>query len=132
VSSTEPKRPEASLGDLVSEMTSELSELFRKEVQLAKVEAREEAVRAGRAAAMFTGAGIAGWLTLLLLSLALAWLLDQELNTALSFLIVGVIWAIAAAVLFSSARSSARGIRGLPETRRSMKEDVEWARAQKS
>ena len=43
---TTPKRPEASLGELVAEMTSELSTLFRQEVELAKVEARQEASRA--------------------------------------------------------------------------------------
>ena len=58
--------------------------------QLAKVEARDEVRRAGKAAAMLGAAGLAGWLALIMLSFALAWLLDQALNTALSFAIVGV------------------------------------------
>src|ERR1700742_3339350 len=88
---TQPKRPEASLGELFSEMTSSLSELFRKEIELAKVEAREEVGRAGKGAAMVGAAGLAGWLALVMLSLALAWLLDQAMNTALAFAIVGVL-----------------------------------------
>ena len=39
---------------------------------------------------MMIGAGaLAAWLALVMLSLALAWLLDQGLNTALLFAIVG-------------------------------------------
>ena len=54
---TDPKRPEASLGELVSEMTSDLSTLFRKEIELAKTEARDELKQAGKAGGMLGGAG---------------------------------------------------------------------------
>ena len=73
-------------------MTSDLSTLLRKEVERAKTEAREEIGQAGKATAIFGAAGVAGWLALLMLSLAVAWLLDQALNTALSFAIVGIAW----------------------------------------
>jgi hypothetical protein len=129
---TEPKRADASLGTLVSEMTSELSTLFRKEIELAKTEAREEVTQAGKAGAAFAGAGVAAWLAMLLLSLALAWLLDQALNTALSFAIVGAIWAVAAFILLRTGRATLSRVRGLPATRETIKEDVEWAKAQKS
>jgi Putative Actinobacterial Holin-X, holin superfamily III len=129
---TEPKRPEASLGELVSEMTSELSTLFRKEIDLAKTEAREELKQAGKATRMFGGAALGGWMAVLLLSLALAWLLDQAMNTALAFAIVGVVWAIVAFILQRAGRQMLARVRGLPTTRDTIKEDVEWAKAQKS
>jgi hypothetical protein len=129
---TEPKRAEASLGELVAEMTSDISTLFRKEIELAKTEARDELRQAGKAAGMLGGAGLAAWLALLLLSLALAWLLDQAMNTALAFAIVGVVWAVAALILQRSGRAALAGVRGLPTTRDTIKEDVEWAKAQKS
>jgi uncharacterized membrane protein YqjE len=129
---TEPKRPEASLGELVAELTSDMSTLFRKELELAKTEARDELRQAGKAAGMLGGAGLAAWLALLLLSLALAWLLDQAINTALAFAIVGVLWAVAALILQRSGRAALAGVRGLPTTRDTIKEDVEWAKAQKS
>jgi Putative Actinobacterial Holin-X, holin superfamily III len=129
---TEPKRAEASLGELVGEMTAELSSLFRKEVELAKTEARDELRQAGRAGGLFGGAALAGWLALLLLSLALAWLLDQALNTALAFAVVGVLWAVGAFILQRAGRGALSGVRGLPATRDTIKEDVEWAKAQKS
>jgi hypothetical protein len=129
---TEPKRAEASLGELVAEMTSDLSTLFRKEIELAKTEARDELKQAGKAAGMFGGAGLAGWMAALLLSLALAWLLDQAMNTALAFAIVGVLWGVAAFILQRTGRAAFAGVRGLPTTRDTIKEDVEWAKAQKT
>ena len=129
---TTPKRPERTLGELFGEMTSELSTLFRKEVELAKVEGREELKRAGAAAGMFAGAGVAGWLAVLFSSFALAWLLDQAMNTALAFVIVAVLWGIVALVLVSSARKKAKQIKPLPETTDTLKEDVQWLKAQKS
>jgi uncharacterized membrane protein YqjE len=129
---TTPKRPDASLGELLAELTEELTTLFRKEVQLAKTEATEEATRMGKAATMAATAGMAALLGLSMLSLALAWLLDQAMNRALAFAIVGVVWAIAAGVLVARARRTATEIKVLPETKQTLKEDVEWARAQRT
>jgi len=129
---TQPKRPDASLGELLSEMTTDLSTLFRKEVELAKTEAREEASRAGKAAGMLGVGALAAWLALVMLSLALAWLLDQAMNTALSFAIVGVLWTIAAAVLVTAGRRRLADLETLPQTKETIKEDVAWARAQTS
>ena len=81
---------------------------------------------------MLGAAGLAGWLALLMLSLALAWLLDQGLNTALSFAIVGIAWAIAAAVLLTTGKRRLSNLQTLPQTKETIKEDVEWAKAQTS
>jgi branched-subunit amino acid transport protein len=81
---------------------------------------------------MMGGAGLAGWLALLFLSLALAWLLDQGLNTALSFAIVGVLWAIVAFVLLSKGKRELKQVETLPVTKQTLKEDVQWAKEQKS
>lgn len=128
---TEPKRPDQSLGELFSEMSENLNTLFRKEVQLAKVEAKEEVSQFGSAAGMYGGAGVAALLTLTLLSFALAWWIDQKLNTAVSFLIVGTIWAIVGLALMSAARKKMKDVEVLPETKETIKEDLEWAKAQK-
>jgi uncharacterized membrane protein YqjE len=129
---TEPKRPEMSLGELFGEMTNEIGTLFRKEIELAKAEAREEAKRAGAAAGMFGGATIGAMTAITFASFALAWLLDQAMNTALAFLIVAVLWSIAAAVMMSAGRKRLASIEALPETRETLKEDMEWAKAQTS
>ena len=130
--STQPKRPDASLGELFGEMTNELSTLFRQEIELAKTEAKEEASKAGKAGAMFVVAGVAALLALTFLSAGLAWLLDNVMGSALAFALVGVVWALIAAVLITVGRKRLAEIDTLPETKRSIKEDVEWAKAQKS
>ncbi len=130
--STQPKRPEASLGDLFSEMTGALSTLFRQEIELAKTEAKEEAAKAGKASALFVAAALGAVLALAFLSAGLAWLLDNVMGSALAFALVGVLWAIVAAIAVSIGRRRLAEIRTLPETTRSIKEDIEWAKAQKS
>src|SRR5215213_7881989 len=102
---TEPKAPEKSLGELFAELTSDLSTLVRKEVELAKVETKEELGRAGKASGMLGGGAFAGWFALLFLSFALAWLLDEWMHTALAFLIVGLLYAVLAVVLVVQGRT---------------------------
>lgn len=132
VRTTEPTRADMTLGDLLAEMTREFGELVRKEAELAKLEMRDEVRRASRAGAMFAVAGIAGFLTLAFVSSALAFLLDEVMHPALACLIVGALWASAALILVSMARQRARSIDVLPETTQTLKEDVQWARAQTS
>jgi hypothetical protein len=129
---TEPKRPDATLGELLSEVTSDISSLFRQEIELAKLEAKQEATNVGKASALLGGAAIAGLLALVLLSMALAWLLDQGLNRASAFAIVGGIWTLLALVLQRTGRARLARVHGLPNTRETIKEDIEWATTQTS
>jgi hypothetical protein len=128
----EPLESEKSLGELVGEMTRDVSTLLRQEVQLAKTEAREEISRASQGAGMLAGAGVAAWLALLLLSLALAAWLDEVMHPAVALLIVGVIWVVAAAVLAAIGRKRLKSVEPLPQTVDTLKEDVQWAKQQMS
>src|ERR1044072_5058376 len=98
--STPRPNHQPSLGDLVGDLGGDLSKLFRQEVELAKIEIREEAAKAGKAAGMFGGAGFAGWMTALFLSLTLVWALDAVIDAAWAALIVALLWGIAATVMF--------------------------------
>lgn len=130
---TEPKAPEKSLGQLFSELTSDLSTLMRKEVELAKVETKEEVSRAGKAGGMLGGGAFAGYFALLFLSFALAWLLDEWMHTAVAFLIVGLLYAVVAAVLVVRGRARLQNVNPVPQqTVETLKEDVQWAKAQRS
>ena len=129
---TEPLAPEKSLGELVADMTESVSGIFRKEIELVKVELKEEAGKAGKGAGMLGGSALAGWSALMFLSFAIAWLLDEFMHTALAFFIVAALYGIAAAVLGLRGKQELTDIDPLPETRASLKEDVQWARAQKS
>jgi uncharacterized membrane protein YqjE len=130
---TEPKQADKSLGELFGEMTREVSDLMRKEVELAKVEIKEEVGRAGKAGGMLGAGAGAGYFSLLFVSLALAWLLDQAMPIALAFFIVGALYGIAAAVLITRGREQMKRVDPVPrQTVDTLKEDAEWVRAQKS
>jgi len=68
-----PAVANTSVGALISDVTSDLSTLMRQELELAKAEVKQEAVKAGRAAGMLGGAGFAGYMVALFLSIALWW-----------------------------------------------------------
>lgn len=118
-----------SLGDLVSELTGDLSKLMRQELELAKAEIRQEAVKAGKATGMLAAAGFAGYLTTVLLSLALVFALGAVMPLGWAALIVAALWGIAGAVLYTTGRAKLRTVNPKPErTVETLKEDAEWAK----
>jgi uncharacterized membrane protein YqjE len=122
-----------SFGELVGELSSDLSQLVRKEIELAKAETKEELSKVGQSAGMFGGAGVAAWLTLLFLSLALMFALANAMDIGWAALIVGVLWAVVAAVLAVVGRSRLRqATPPLQQTRETLKEDAQWAKRQSS
>jgi uncharacterized membrane protein YqjE len=120
-----------SIGQLLQEATQDISELVRKEVQLAKLELREEMTKASKAGGKLGAASVIGYLALLLASFAVVWGLAEVLSVGWAFLIVAVVYAVVAAVLFKSGRSQLREVSAMPrQTMDTLKEDAEWARAQ--
>ena len=118
-----------SLGDLIGEITSDLSRLVRDEIDLAKAEIKQEAGKAGRASGMLAGAGYAGHLVLVLASLTLVLALGNVMDPAWAALIVTVLWAVVGAVLYSTGRKRLRDVRLRPEqTMETLKEDAAWVR----
>jgi hypothetical protein len=118
-----------SLGDLVSELTGDLSKLMRQELELAKAELRQEASKAGKATGMLAAAGFAGYLTTVLLSLALVFALGAIMPLGWAALIVAALWGIAGAILYTSGRAKLRTVNPKPErTVETLKEDAEWAK----
>ena len=105
-----------SLGELISEVTGDLSTLMRQELELAKAELAQTASRAGKGAGMLGGAAVAGYSVLLFASVALWWAIGAAAGLGWSAVIVAVIWGIIAAVLAAMGRKSLRAVRGLPET----------------
>lgn len=133
--SSVPSRTAASLaddrtvGELLSVVTSDVQTLFRQEVELAKVEVRQEATKAGKAAGMYGGAGFAGYMVLLFLSLAAVLGLANVIDGGWAALIVAAVWAAVAAVLYQRGRTRMRTVAPKPEqTVETMKENAQWAR----
>ncbi|MBN3929536.1 phage holin family protein [Streptomyces verrucosisporus] len=120
---------DASIGELLSAVTSDAQKLFRQEVELAKAEIREEATKAGKAAGMYGGAGFAGYMTVLFASLALTFGLANVMDWGWAALIVTALWGVAAAVMYAMGRSKMKQVHPKPErTVQTLKEDAEWAR----
>jgi hypothetical protein len=104
-----------SVGQLVGELTSDLSTLMRQELDLAKAEVKAEVSKAGKGAGMLGGAGFGGYMVALFLSLALWGALWGPIGAGWSGLIVAAIWAVIAAVLYSMGRKQLRQVNPKPE-----------------
>jgi len=123
-----------SVGELVKEVTQDLTKLFNQELALAKLEMSNEAKKAGKTAGAYAGAGVAGYFLVLFASLtlmfALASLFDSYIWAALA---VTVLWAIVAAMLYSKAKKTAAQLNPKPEmTVQTLKEDAQWAKTRNS
>lgn len=106
-----------SIGELLSNVTSDLSTLMHQELELAKAEAKQSATKAGKGVGMLGGAGLAANLMLIFLSLALAWWLGSLLGDSLGWgaLVVGLIWGLVAAVLALRGKKEFKDL-GLQQT----------------
>ncbi len=113
---------ERSLGELLGEVTKDLSTLMQQEVALAKAEATESAKKAGKGAGMFAGAAVGGHFVLLFLSLAAMWGLGELMALGWAALIVAAVWAIIAAVLALTGKKEMSKVKGLPLTAETIKE----------
>ena len=121
-----------SIGQIVGDISKDMSTLIKQEMDLAKSELKQEVAKVGKGAGMFGGAGLAGWFTLFFLSFALTYLLYKWMPLALAALIVGVLWGIAAAVLAMVGRKEIKEANPqLPVTQQTLKEDAQWAKTQK-
>ena len=129
---TKPMDAEKSLGELLSRLTGDFGDLVSTQVELAKVEIKDEVSRAGRGAGFLTGGGLAAYLAVTLLSFAAAWGLAEAVPEGVAFLIVGVVWAAIATGLFLTGRKQLEAVRVPPQTKSSIQEDVQWAKHQKS
>jgi hypothetical protein len=124
-----PVAEDPSLGDLISDISTDLSQLVRNEIELAKAELKQESVKAGKAGGMLAGAGYAGHITVLFVSLTVLFALDNVMDLAWAALIVTAVWAVAAALLYVNGRTRLRAVNLKPDqTVETLKEDAAWAR----
>jgi hypothetical protein len=104
-----------SVGQLFGELAKDLSTLMRQEVALAKAEVQAEAKKAGKGAGMMVAAGLAGFLTVLFLSNALWWALENVMDAGLAALIVAALWGIVGAIAFSMGKKKLQQVNPKPE-----------------
>jgi hypothetical protein len=113
---SERQAASTSLGDLLSEVTRDLSTLMRQEIALAKAELKESATHAGKGAGLLGGAGYAGLMAIFFLSIALWWGLGFLVGLVWSAIIVAIIWGIVAAILYVNGRKQLKNVEGAPQT----------------
>ncbi|HEY4428354.1 MAG TPA: phage holin family protein [Solirubrobacteraceae bacterium] len=125
---------EQPVGNVVKQLSEDLSTLVRQELQLAQAEMREKGKRAGVGIGMFGAAGIAAFLALGSLTTCLVAALATGMEVWLAALIVTVVYGAVAAVLALTGRDRvAEASPPVPEqTAETLKEDVQWAKTQLS
>ena len=122
-----------SLGEIVGDITQDMSNLVRQEIDLATSELKREVAKVGKGVGMFGGAGAFGYLALIFVGLTLTWLLDNWIPLELAAFIVALLWgAIAAALALKGRQEIKNANPELPVTQQTLKEDAAWARTQKS
>lgn len=122
-----------SLGEILGEVTTDLSTLMKQELELAKVELKQEATQAGKGIGMLAGAGLAALMLLIFVSMALMWLLDNVLVLELAAFIVALLWGALGAVLALLGRKNLKNANPqLPKTQQTLQEDARWATTQTS
>ena len=124
-------QPERSTIQLVRDIASDTATLVRKEVELARQEITTAVMARLKASGAFAAAGAMGLFALIYLGIAGGAALSIVLPRWLAWLIVG------GAFIFLAAVAALIGLRKLKhppmapeETKRTVKEDVEWAKAQ--
>jgi MFS family permease len=122
---------EASMAELVKQLSEQTSRLARQEVELAKAELTMKGKRAGIGLGMFGGAGAIGFYALGVLIAAAVLALATAVTAWLSALIIAAVLGGIAGLLALQGRTKVQqATPPVPEqTTESVKEDVQWAKS---
>lgn len=122
---------ETSLGDLFTALTTDMTTLVRKEVELARTETVEKISKATRSVVFMVAGGMLAYAGLIGLIIAAIVALANVMDLWLAALIVGLVVIIIGAILLQSGRSMLQRLSIVPEkTVESIKESTEWAKEQ--
>jgi membrane protein len=121
---------DASVAELVKQLSEQTSRLARQEVELAKAELQVKGKRAGIGAGMFGGAGIFGFYAVGALVAAAILGLSTAVAAWLAALIVtAVLGALAGVLALQGKTKVQQATPPVPEqATESVKEDVQWAK----
>jgi len=123
---------ERPIGELLGRLASETTTLVRQELELAKAEMSQKGRTAAPGIGMVGAAGALGLLAAGALTAFLILLLSTFLDDWLAALLVGVVYAVVAYVLYRRGRERVEeATPPVPEqTVETLKEDVQWAKTQ--
>ena len=124
-------RSDKPLGELFSDLASEMSNLVRQEVELAKVEVGQKAKHVGRNIGYLVVGGAIAYAALLAVIAAIILLLDRVMPNWGAALLVGVVVAGIGWLLIGKAVSALQQTDVTPrETVETLKEDAAWMKQQ--
>lgn len=126
---SEQELDDKSLGELVAIATGSISQLVKSEIELAKLEMRNDVKKAALGAVLFAIAGLAAGLVVILLSVAFALgLVAVGVFDWLAFIIVAGFYVLLAAALVGLGMLRMRRISGARLTRKTVKDDLAMLR----
>lgn len=126
-------KEERSLGELFSELASETSALIRQEVSLAQVEMTQKATKIGKNVGFLVVGGSIAFAAFQAILAAIILGLSYFIPAWIAALIVGVVVAIVAYLLVSSALAGLKNVNLTPQqTVETLKEDAEWLKKEVS
>jgi hypothetical protein len=111
----------ASVGELLSDISTDISMLMRQERELAKAELRQSATKVGKGAGMLGGSAVFAHLAVVFLALACWWGLGNAIGRGWAGLVVAVVLALIAAVLGAIGRREVQSVTGMPKTASTVK-----------
>jgi MFS family permease len=122
---------EASVAELVKQLSEQSTRLARQEVELAKAELAYKGKRAGIGAGMFGGAGVFGFYGFGALTAAAILALSLAVSGWLAALIIAAVYGAVAGILALQGKHKVQqATPPVPEeAAESVKEDVQWAKS---
>ncbi len=122
---------DSSTSELVAQLTTQMTELVREEIQLARTELLQKAREAALGAGLIAAGGLLAYTALFAVIDALISLLDAILPRWLAAALVGMLVAGAGGMLAARGVAALRSVDLMPrQTIASVKEDARWMKDQ--
>lgn len=123
-----------SIAALIRDVVDDTRELIREELALARAEIREEVAAAKGAGVSFGAAALIAVIAVVLLSIALGGAVADlfDLPAWAGYGVMALLLGAATYFLFSRGSTQLATIRGLPKTKASVRENMEWIRSKSS
>lgn len=119
-------REEMSLGSLTSDLVGNAQELIRCEIELAKLEIKEEGKAFAKGAALAGAGAVVGLVTLIMLAHTVAWVLDVWLPNWAAFGIATLLFGTIAGTLAMLGLERLKKVEAPTTAIDRTKEDVSW------
>lgn len=126
------KSKDQSVGTLLGRVSSDTAQLFRKELELAKIEIKEEVANVTKGAGMLGATAFCGYMAIVMGSFAAAWGIARVLPAGWAFLCIMVLYVFLAGILFLVGQRKLKKVGAPQQTIETLKEDAQWARELKN